>query len=99
MFTSSSRYYHLETASFTTTDGREIVYTRRRFLPDPSTMQTLAEIVVTQGDRLDLLAARTIGDPEHFWRICDANNVMNPVALTEEIGRRVRIPMPQFDNP
>lgn len=98
MFTHTSRYYSLETVTLTTADGREIAYKRRRFLPDPSDMQMLAEVVVTQGDRLDLITARTLGDPEHFWRICDANNAMNPFDLTTEIGRRLRIPLPQFED-
>jgi nucleoid-associated protein YgaU len=47
-----------------------------------------------QGDRLDNLAARYLGDPEQFWKICDANNVLRPDELTEEIGRVVRIALP-----
>lgn len=97
MFTHTSRYYSLETVTFTTADGGEIAYKRRRFLPNPSDMQILAEVVVTQGDRLDLITARTLGDPEHFWRVCDANNAMNPIDLTTEIGRRLQIPLPQFE--
>ncbi len=98
MFSHTSRYYSLETVTHTTTDGREIAYKRRRFLPNPAALQVLAEVVVTQGDRLDLITARTLGDPEHFWRVCDANNGMNPFDLTSEIGRRLRIPLPQFEN-
>jgi len=98
MFSYTSRYYTLETVTLTTADGREIIYTRRRFLPDPAAMQNLAEVVVTQGDRLDLITARTLGDSEHFWRVCDANSAMNPFDLTEEIGRRLTIPLPQFEN-
>ena len=97
MFTHTSRYYSLETVTLTTTDGREIAYKRRRFLPNPSAMQILAEVVVTQGDRLDLITAKTLGDPEQFWRICDINNAMNPFDLTNEIGRRLGIPLPQFE--
>ena len=73
-------------------------YKRRRFLPNPAALQVLAEVVVAQGDRLDLITARTLGDPEHFWRVCDANNATNPFDLTSEIGRRLRIPLPQFEN-
>jgi hypothetical protein len=98
MFTATSRYYPLELAIFTTADGREIGYKRRRFLPDPSAMQILAEVIVTQGDRLDLITAKTLGEPEQFWRLCDANGAMNPFDLTIEIGRRLRIPLPQFEN-
>lgn len=98
MFTHTSRYYTLETVTLTISDGREIAYKRRRFLPNPAALQVLAEVVVTQGDRLDLITARTLGDPEHFWRVCDANSAMNPFDLTTEIGRRLRIPLPQFEN-
>lgn len=95
MFEQSSRYYNLETATHTTIDGRTLAYKRRRFLPRGENMPLLGEIVVAQGDRLDLMAARTLGDPLHFWRICDANNAMNPPDLTEEPGVTLRIPVPQ----
>ena len=92
MFNYTSRYYTLETVMLTTADGKEIAYKRRRFLPDPSTMQIVAEVVITQGDRLDLITAKALGDPEHFWRICDASNAMNPQEL-EVIGKRLKIPL------
>ena len=59
-------------------------------------MTLLVEVTVTQGDRLDLIAYNTLGDPEQFWRICDANNAMNPVELTAEAGKTVRVPVPEF---
>ncbi|MGB7923294.1 MAG: hypothetical protein WCF57_08620 [Pyrinomonadaceae bacterium] len=95
MFEYTSRYYNLETATFKLPDGRVVSYKRRRFVPQGDQMQLLVETVVTQGDRLDLITARTLGDPEHFWRIADANNAMNPFDLTIEIGRRLRVPLPQ----
>ena len=94
MFTPASRYYTLENATIER-DGRKIVYKRRRFLPQGDEMSLLAEVVVIDGDRLDLITARTLGDPEQFWRVCDANNAMNPFDLTQPIGRRLRIPIPQ----
>lgn len=97
MFIHTSRYYTLESVSFLSADGKEHRYKRRRFLPNPADMQVLAEITVTQGDRLDIITAKSLGDPEQFWRVCDINNAMNPVDLTEEIGRRIKIPLPQFD--
>lgn len=42
------------------------------------------------GERLDHLAARYLGNPTEFWRICDANDAMLPDALTDV--RRVDIP-------
>jgi hypothetical protein len=96
MFTSTSRYYGLDDTYFEDQAGHSIVYKQRRFLPQGANMPLLTEIVVTEGERLDLIAARTLGDPEHFWRVCDANNAMNPFALTDEIGRVVRVSPPQF---
>lgn len=97
MFESNSRYYYIEDAEYAAPDGRIISYKRRRFLPHAEEMPLLTEVTVTQGDRLDLIAARTFGDPEHFWRICDANNAMNPFDLTAEMGRRLRVPVPQVE--
>ncbi len=54
----------------------------------------LHEHTVTQGDRLDNVTAHYLGDPEQFWRVCDANNAMRPAEL-EEVGRRVRITLPE----
>jgi len=96
MFESTSRYYNLPTATYTTSSGREIIYVRRRFLPDVSTMTILAEHTVTQGDRLDNITARYLNDPEQFWRVCDANTAIHPDELTAEIGRKLRIPLPGF---
>ena len=53
-----------------------------------------AEVTVVEGDRLDTIAARTLGDPEQYWRICDANIASNPPTLTAEPGRVLRVPVP-----
>jgi hypothetical protein len=95
MFDPNSRYEKLPTASFSDAQGREIAYVRRRFLPRPEDLATLVELSVTEGDRLDLMTARTIGDPEQFWRACDASNAMNPPDLTDRLGTKVRFPIPQ----
>jgi hypothetical protein len=95
MFDLGSRYANLPTATLTDRDGRAIAYVRRRFLPHGSVMPLLVEVRVAPGDRLDLIAARTLGDPEHFWRICDANDALDPWALIEEPGRALRVPVPQ----
>jgi len=95
MFDHKSRYYNLETVKLQLPDGREAVYKRRRFLPKGAAMPLLAEVTVTEGDRLDLITARTLGDPEHFWRVADANDAMNPFDLTAETGLSLRVPVPQ----
>jgi hypothetical protein len=97
MFEPTSRYYSIETVKMTVggDEGpRVISYKRRRIIPSGETMITLGEHTVTQGDRLDNLAARYVGDPEQFWRICDANDVLRPEELTEEIGWIIKIGLP-----
>jgi hypothetical protein len=98
MFQPTSRYHDVETVKMTVRNSRGepriVSYKRRRFVPSGATMTTLAEHTVAQGDRLDNLAARYVGDPEQFWRICDANNVLRPEELTAEVGRAVRIGLP-----
>lgn len=105
MFDFTSRYFSLETAIFTTENGadhndlmmhhHEIAYKRRRFLPQGENLPLLVEYEIKQDDRLDVISAQTLGDPEQFWRICDANNTMNPIELTQEAGSSIRIPIPQ----
>jgi hypothetical protein len=95
MFQPTSRYYAIETASLTMPDGRIVTYKRRRFLPHGRDLPLLAEVTLQPGERLDLLAARTLGDPEAFWRICDANDAIDPAELTVEAGRVLRVPVPQ----
>jgi hypothetical protein len=95
MFSSTSRYYSIQTTQLETADGKAIVYLRRRFVPPPERFALLQEHTVTEGDRMDNLAAQYLSDPEQFWRICDANGAMRPEELTETIGRRLRITLPE----
>ena len=95
MFEPSSRYDRVATTQMIDADGRLVTYKRRRLLPDPAKMQTLAEVKVGDGDRLDQIAARTLGNPEMFWLIADASNAMDPFELTDEPGRVVNKPNPK----
>ena len=95
MFDSKSRYYNLETATYNKQEGKPIAYKRRRFLPRGQDLPLLTETKVEQSDRLDLISDRTIGDSEQFWRVCDANNALNPENLTAEPGKWLRVPIPQ----
>lgn len=90
----SSRYADTDTATLQTADGRIVAYLRRRFVPPADRFETIQEHVVTAGERLDNLTANFLGDPEQFWRLCDANGAMLPEEL-EETGRRLRIALPE----
>jgi hypothetical protein len=85
VFAPASRYAALETATVTVTqpDGtqREVRYARRRLLPPVEQHTTLVEHTVAAGERLDLLAARYLGDPTQFWRLCDATGALRPEEL------------------
>jgi hypothetical protein len=95
MFDHTSRYHDLPVATMELPDGRTVSFVRRRFLPRATDLPLLAEVAVEQGERIDLVAHRTLGDPLAYWRVCDANDAMNPAELTAEAGSRLRIPLPQ----
>lgn len=94
-FAPGSRYYGLETSQWTRADGTRLSYVRRRFIPPPEAFATLQEHRVVDGDRLDNLAAKYLGDPLNYWRLCDANGAIRPDELTEQIGRTLRIALPE----
>jgi len=50
---------------------------------------------VVAGERLDIIAGAELGDPLAFWRLCDANDAMRPDDLTAEVGRRLRVTLPE----
>lgn len=95
MFSITSRYYSIEQVQFETADGKKIAYVRRRFVPPMERFELLQEHSVAEGERLDNVTAQYVGDPEQFWRICDANNAIRPDELTETVGRRLRITLPE----
>jgi hypothetical protein len=94
-FPATSRYYGIQTVTLKAADGRTIAFLQRRFVPPPDRFALLQEHVVAEGERLDHIAAKYFGDAEAFWRIADANSAMRPEELTETIGRRLRITLPE----
>lgn len=94
-FAPTSRYYSIETATLIAADGTTITYLRRRFVPSPDQFSVLVEHTVADGERLDNITAQYMDDPEQFWRICDANNALDPNELTDTVGRMLRITLPQ----
>ncbi len=95
MFSINSRYYGIATATLETAGGETINYVRRRFVPPPENFALLLEHVVSEGERLDNITAQYLGDPEQFWRVCDANGAIRPEELVETVGRRIRITLPE----
>ena len=109
MIDPTSRYASLAQAPLTWVDaqGRETRYVPRRLLVPVEVFELLAEVTVQGGDRLDLIAARTLGSADAWWRIADANETLDPAALTSPPppaaggataplpAPRLRIPVPR----
>ena len=90
-FPENSRYHGVEVATLEEPGAEPVVYLKRRLVPDARRYSVISEHVVVEGDRVDNLAAQHLGDPQLYWRLCDANTVMHPEQLTERVGETVRI--------
>jgi hypothetical protein len=94
LFTSTSRYHDLPVENLQLPGGATVTYVTRRFVPPPERFQTLQHHTVMQGERLDNIASKYLGDPRLFWRLCDANRAMHPEDLTDSPGLSLRITLP-----
>lgn len=95
LFAPASRYYVVGTTVLETGNGKVVVHLRRRFVPAPERFSLLQEHTIVQGDRLDNLANQYLGDPEQYWRLCDANGAIRPDEIMERIGQSIRITLPE----
>lgn len=93
--TTRGRYDGLPTATLRIGE-REVAYVPGRTPIAPAASPPVAWHRVRPDDRLDLLAARYLGDPGAAWRIADANLALDPDALVgaEGEGRVIAIPGP-----
>jgi hypothetical protein len=89
------RYDGVEVATVRLGD-RDVRYLRRRELPDPRDIRPLAIHQIVQGDRLDVLGSRYLGDPLAAWQIADANTALDPDELTAPgtEGDALTVPFP-----
>ena len=98
MFDPGSRYAKVAEATLIVVaeggEARTIRWKRRRFIPEDEGALVLVEHQVRDGDRLDHVTARYLGDPTQFWRVCDANGALRPDELVEVPGRRIKIVLP-----
>jgi hypothetical protein len=95
-FPTDSRYYGSSVQQYTAPNGQVIPYLARRIVPQPGAPNyaTINTYTVKSGDRLDLIAAKYLGDPLMAWLICDANGAVNPTDL-EVAGTQLNITTPQ----
>ncbi|GAA2634745.1 LysM domain-containing protein [Paractinoplanes durhamensis] len=95
-YPSTSRYAGAEIAVHTMPDGTEVRYAKHRLLPALPGEDDTVPHVVTVGERPDHLGQRYFGAADQWWRIADANAVLDPRELTGEPGRRIDIPRGGF---
>ena len=97
----TSRYANVAVAEVTVPDGaggeRTVRYLLRRRLLDPTQVPPIAHHRLDAADRLDLVAARYLGDPLAAWQVADVNLALDPDELTApgSEGDVLAIPYPQ----
>lgn len=89
----SSRYYGAQTVQYVLPDGTPVVYLARRIIPQAAIYTSVQSYVIVEGDRLDNLAAKFLGDPLLYWMICDVNGATDPDELTAQAGCSILIPL------
>ncbi len=87
MFDKKSRYAKVETYAVKDRRGRTV-----QVVPVPCTPQQtiIGYHLMKQGQRLDHLAGQYLNDSAGFWRICEANDVMQAEMLSE--AQEIAIP-------
>ncbi|RCV89155.1 LysM domain-containing protein [Billgrantia montanilacus] len=93
-FPADSRYHGVPTRYFTAPDGRQLPYLTRRFVPAPERFATMGYRMVAESERLDQIAAETIGNAVAFWMHCDANRAIWAEEL-EVPGHELRLTLPE----
>lgn len=94
VFPPNSRYRDVPLRTRTLADGTVETYVGRRIIPAMERYQPLDRRRLRGGDRIDRIAADSFGDPEQYWRICDANGDQDPAQAAAPEGRLLLIPLP-----
>jgi hypothetical protein len=94
IFPVNSRYHGVALRSRTLTDGTTETFIGRRIVPAMERYRALDRHRTIDGDRIDNIAADFFGDPELYWRICDANGEAEPAEATKPAARLLLIPLP-----
>jgi hypothetical protein len=89
----NSRYQGLPTKTLTAPDGTQTIYLSRRIVPQPSAFASMGTHTMMDGERLDQVAGKFLGDPLMAWRLADANGALDPAEL-EQRGRVLIIALP-----
>lgn len=67
-------------------------YLARTILPLATSFKPQSRYTIQAGDRIDLIAARLLGDPLLYWMLLEANNASDPASLCAVPGRSIVVP-------
>lgn len=90
----NSRYFGLATRTAPAGDGESVEFIGRRIIPAVERYKVLDRHRTVASERIDQVGDAFYGDPEQYWRICDANGVERPAEASEPAGRLLVIPVP-----
>lgn len=93
-YPANSRYQGLVIRQRINADGRTETFVARRIIPATARYRVLDRHRADGDERIENLAADYLGDPELFWRICDANGDADPGLAAQPTGRLIVIPLP-----
>jgi hypothetical protein len=90
MFLDNSRYARVDVVQVRVggAEGASVDAVKLRRLPATGGVP----VVVTDRDRLDLIAGRRYGEPTWFWHIADANTELEASGLTARPLRTILVP-------
>lgn len=87
----ASRYAGLPERQVALPGGRVAPVLAQRIIPAPGAPPA-GEFATRQDERADALAARVLGDPLQWWRLCDANLLEGAQSLVGPSRRVLRLP-------
>lgn len=93
-FPPNSRYRNVPLVTRVAPDGTQETFVARRIIPAMERYRALDRRRTQGASRIDDVAAAAYGDPEQYWRICDANGDAEPALATQPDGRLLLIPLP-----
>lgn len=93
-FPPNSRYATVPLRTRANANGVVDAFVGRRIIPAVERYRALDRHPTIGDDRIDGVAAEAFGDPEQYWRICDANGEAEPADATKPPGRLLVIPLP-----
>lgn len=89
---STSRYQSSPILNYISPNGKPVRYRAPRTLPPIPDGAPTTTVRDDEVNRLDLIAARTVGNPLLAWRIADVNLALDQFELCAAPGRALAIP-------